>query len=211
VWYFLRPLLSYTFGGLWILPLFCLSRVINVFWFQDVANSAFRGRFRSMDFPTLVADTVYSLVIQALFLLQVNSYSFDDRVETFDRKLSDEFVVSSPDDDIILSCQLYFLLQATLVVMLPIAYLGSLISLVFMSILYALYSFEYKWFNTGWDTPKRLHFIENNWPYFLGFGLPLALLTIMTSSYYINGVIFSVLFPFFIVSANEAKVARGLW
>ena len=72
VWFWLRPLLSYTFGGLWILPLFCLSRVINIFWFQDVANSAFRGRIRSMNFPTLVADTLYSLVIQALFLLQVS-------------------------------------------------------------------------------------------------------------------------------------------
>lgn len=79
VWFWLRPLLSYTFGGLWILPLFCLSRVINIFWFQDVANSAFRGRIRSMNFPTLVADTLYSLVIQALFLLQVSErllYSF---------------------------------------------------------------------------------------------------------------------------------------
>lgn len=33
--------------------------------------------------------------------------------------------------------------------MIPFPYLGSLISLVCMSILYALYSFEYKWFNTG--------------------------------------------------------------
>jgi len=80
-----------------------------------------------------------------------------------------------------------------------------------MSILYALYSFEYKWFKSGWDTPKRLHFIENNWPYFLGFGLPLALVTSLSPFYYVNGIIFSVSFPFFIVSANEAKVARGLW
>jgi len=71
VWYYLLPILSYTFGGLWILPLFCLSRVINVFWFQDVADSAFKGKFKAMDLPTLVADTVYSLVIEALFLLQV--------------------------------------------------------------------------------------------------------------------------------------------
>lgn len=71
VWFWLRPILSYTFGALWILPLFCLSRVINIFWFQDVANSTIKGRIISMNFPTLVADTLYSFVIQLLFLLQV--------------------------------------------------------------------------------------------------------------------------------------------
>ena len=45
--------------------------------------------------------------------------------------------------------------QATLVVLIPFPYLGSMISLVCMSILYALYSFEYKWFNTGEDKTDR--------------------------------------------------------
>lgn len=94
--------------------------------------------------------------------------------------------------------------------LLPVQYIGSITSLVFMSILYALYSFEYKWFNNGWDTPRRLYTIEHNWTYFLGFGLPLALLTFISSSYFVNGIIFSVLFPFFIVSANEAELTRGL-
>ncbi|KOB69262.1 Etoposide-induced protein 2.4-like protein [Operophtera brumata] len=67
-----------------------------------------------------------------------------------------------------------FSLLSMLVNMLPITYIGELLCLVHMCLLYSLYSFEYKWFNMGWELHKRLTFIETNWPYFLGFGLPLA-------------------------------------
>ena len=33
---------------------------------------------------------------------------------------------------------------------------------------------------------KRLAFIENNWPYFVGFGLPLALLTNVSGSFVVR-------------------------
>lgn len=34
----------------------------------------------------------------------------------------------------------------------------------------------------GWELHKRLAFIETNWAYFLGFGLPLAILTHLPNS-----------------------------
>lgn len=42
IWIWLKPLLSYTFGLFWVMPVFVLSRIVNCFWFQDIADQAFR-------------------------------------------------------------------------------------------------------------------------------------------------------------------------
>lgn len=107
IWSWLNPILLYTFQAFWVLPLFILSRFVNAFWFQDIAECTFRGRSQSpRSISFFIADTLFSLIIQALFLIQA-------------------------------------------VMVGKLLYVGQFASIFHLSLLYSLYSFEYKWFNHG--------------------------------------------------------------
>uniref|UniRef100_A0A182JQX3 Etoposide-induced protein 2.4 n=1 Tax=Anopheles christyi TaxID=43041 RepID=A0A182JQX3_9DIPT len=169
VWGWMQPSLSLLFNSFWVAPLFLLSKIVNSLWFQDIADSAYKVRKgRPQLIPSiskLIADTLISLLIQILFLLQSTAVKY---------------------------------------LPVPVPFACTAIYMVHMSLLCSLYAFEYKWFNMGWELHKRLTYIEQNWPYFLGFGLPLAVLSELPNSIVISGCVFSVLFPLFIISANEA-------
>lgn len=165
-------LASLLFKTTWVCPLFILSKIVNALWFQNIADSAYRhSRGRPLAIPSvslLLADSVFSIVIESLFLIQAMLCSY-----------------------------------------IPLQFVGYLLSTIQICMLYSLYAFEYKWFNMGWELHKRLDYIETNWPYFIGFGCPLAIVTQLFDNFIISGCIFSVLFPFFIVSANEATPVIG--
>ncbi|XP_030833375.1 etoposide-induced protein 2.4 [Strongylocentrotus purpuratus] len=167
VWSWMKPMLSYTFSAFWVLPLFLLSKAVSALWFQDIADLAYRksrGRPQLPSLSRLIADLLFSVLIQILFLLQ-------------------SMVVS----------------------LVPIKGVSQFLSMFHLSLLNALYAFEYKWFNMGWEVHTRIAYIETNWPYFLGFGLPLALITSLPKSYFVSGCVFSTVFPLFIISGNEAQ------
>ncbi|XP_075153865.1 EI24 domain-containing protein tank [Haematobia irritans] len=172
IWGWLSFFLSIIFGMMWVLPIFLLSKIVSSLWFADIANEAYKVRKGKPNLipniSKLVADFLFNLVVQALFLV-----------------------------------------QSQLVNLLPIPYVGEFLCFIHLCLLYSLYAFEYKWFNMGWELHRRLNYIEINWPYFLGFGVPLTVLTSMSSSTIVSSCIFSIFFPLFILSGNEAKPIIG--
>ena len=78
--------------------------------------------------------------------------------------------------------EVIFLCQGKVCSMVPIKILGAGLNLLHQCLLHSLYSFEYKWFSQGIELHKRLYYVETHWPYFLGFGLPLAVITSMPES-----------------------------
>lgn len=108
-----------------------------------------------------------------------------------------------------LAVETIFLIQATLMKHIPyLVQFNFILFCIHHCLLYALYAFEYKWFNMGLDFRLRVHLVETHWPYFCGFGTPLFILTYLSYCVYsmvISACIFSFFFPFFIISATKAE------
>lgn len=76
IWTYINSILSWIFSCIWVVPLFLLSKIFNFFWFQDIADATyeFRRGKRTLipSISLLLADVVFSIIIQTLFMLQVS-------------------------------------------------------------------------------------------------------------------------------------------
>lgn len=100
--------------------------------------------------------------------------------------------------------EVVFLVQSMVMVYLPIPTVAPFITFFHLSLLHALYSFEYSWMSQGLELKNRLTRIERCWPYFMGFGTPLTVLSTLSNNFLVNGCLFGTFFPFFIVSSYLA-------
>lgn len=99
--------------------------------------------------------------------------------------------------------QCFFLAQGYIVYLFPLPDLiKHVICVLHLSLLYSLYAFEYKWVQKGYSMDWRLAYVEAKWPYFVGFGLPLSILTFSVGSYIHSICIFSTIFPFYVMSST---------
>ena len=133
VWFWTETILFQAFNAFWRIPVFVVSRIVNALWFQDIANATYRGRTIGKGVANSIADTLFSLMIQALFLLQVTQST-----------IHHIFSCLTVSGYSFTSC-----LQSLAVASIPFSYVGFIASFLHLSLLYSLYSFEYKWVNIG--------------------------------------------------------------
>lgn len=96
-----------------------------------------------------------------------------------------------------------YMIQITLVSFIPFG-IGYALVVLHLCWMYSLYSFEYKWSLLGWSLEYRLKYFERHWAYFLGFGLPAVLVSLVFPKFISLGF-FALSFPFFIILAITAK------
>eukprot|EP00607_Mallomonas_marina_P004193 CAMPEP_0182429046 /NCGR_PEP_ID=MMETSP1167-20130531/25469_1 /TAXON_ID=2988 /ORGANISM="Mallomonas Sp, Strain CCMP3275" /LENGTH=150 /DNA_ID=CAMNT_0024612347 /DNA_START=830 /DNA_END=1282 /DNA_ORIENTATION=+ len=70
--------------------------------------------------------------------------------------------------------------------------------------MYGWYAFDYSWAAENIQPDIRFQFVEEHWPYFVGFGLPYVVLLSCTSFFYGYGL-FLVLFPFSIIIGSTSE------
>jgi len=95
-----------------------------------------------------------------------------------------------------------YLMQVVLLSFVP--YIGLPLSGIQLCALYSLSAFEYKWVFQGMTLFDRLAHIEENWPYFIGFGSPVVLATILFPTFISNGL-YAFLFPVLILLTINAE------
>lgn len=108
--------------------------------------------------------------------------------------------------------QLIFLIQCSIVAQFPVKGMNIVLEVLHCSLIHSWYAFEYKWLNFGWDIRKRLIQLHTFWPYYVGFGLPMHLVTtqlvLWLSDYkqgILSGCLFSTAFPLLIIAAISSS------
>lgn len=144
----------------------------------------------------------------------VNSYWFRDIADVVFKKLTKDhktlpaLSLSRSISDVLFSLmmQIFFLIQSNFILLIPVPILNRIFGHICLCLLYSFYAFEYAWIYGNLNVKQRVERLESYWPYFVGFGLPLTILsTQLFQSLIVNECIFSILFPFAIVAATSVN------
>jgi etoposide-induced 2.4 mRNA len=140
---------------LWIYPVYGLSLIFNSIWYQNIANHAYALRTSAIN-----GKQPKPQIRSPEEAIAASKAAKADPVHQVLRSVSDQIYSL-----ILLGC---YLLQVAILSFIP--FVGTFISGVYMSFLYSMYFFEYRWILEGKTSDERISYFENRWPYFLGFG-----------------------------------------
>ncbi|CAL1279382.1 unnamed protein product [Larinioides sclopetarius] len=202
------------FGFLVWLPIYLFRNVLMKCVYDYFCSYLSEDDLESIAFlPPVLSGIFFCFWSFPLFIInRFLNLSWDQQVADITsekagiKKKDDIGIADSWSDQVAsIGVQVLYMIQCIVVQNLPISSIvRNILSTFLLSLLYSLYAFEYKWCSKGWNLQRRLHFIESKWPYFVGFGLPLAVATAYVESYSLmdSTCLFSVLFPFCVVGST---------
>ncbi|CAF1097535.1 unnamed protein product [Rotaria sordida] len=207
-------------GGILLCGMLCFNYLFLPI-FRRLFNTLAGLDSSSSSRPLLVIQYILTYTFNFLWLIPafiiskfVNSYWFRDIADVVYKKLTKHnqalpaLSFSRSISDILFSLimQIFFLIQSTFILVIPVPILNTIFGHMCLCLLYSFYAFEYAWIYANLNVKQRVERIETYWPYFLGFGFPLTMLsTQLFKSIIINECIFSILFPFAIVAATSVN------
>ncbi|CAM6124814.1 unnamed protein product [Calypogeia fissa] len=180
----------------WLFPLYMITFIVNIIWYNDIAKHAFRTMGNSaVDSPKVPVEVRNPTAGRNTGPAKdhpgnKNGGGLQSTMLQIGEQIYSVIMVS------------VFFLEVFAVTYVP--YLGPLLNFVLLSWLYAYYCFDYKWGFSRWSLEKRLYFFETNWAFFAGFGSPCVLATFFLSPLISAGVM-NVLFPLFVLVATASN------
>lgn len=76
LWVRVETILSSIFNGLWLLPLFIVSKIVCSFWFNEVAENCYyityKKKVQNQPISIFMADLLFSVLVQLVFMLSCN-------------------------------------------------------------------------------------------------------------------------------------------
>lgn len=164
---------------LWILPIYILCYACSMTWYKDFSKCLVKPS-KQLSIASSVQDTLYGFLIWFFIWVQVQV------LYAWLPSFLSNFTVQNPNG--IISSLLSSILTS-------ISISSYIIGFCLNCILYGWYSFDHRWIGEGYDTDTRVSQLENNYIYFIGFGLPYVILFRFVEFFFAYGFYLSI-FPF---------------